>query len=562
MRSLAYLGLVNAWRNIGRSLLAVLAMGLAAMLMTGSLTLGEGTTAQRSVEYRSYLGGDVLVYPTWAWPTEADVAALGETGASARLAVLPAHFGSPLSYFHPDFYRTGYLTTGGPGTGYSMFAGPDDLERTLADLRGHPAVVGTVLYRTVPVLTGTLWVEGPSGREPVSLGGFRLRSLPPNLLGDPPPGTPAELDLVDYVTAIPEYVTVAHGAGEHLGDKMFWNTGCYIVEGRPLTTSDGTGGAVEALVNRRAILARERVTTHEVPVSTGQVISLVLPSVARTGEGPEAGLAFDYGRPVTVQLNLVGTYEVASRLHHWIIAKGGSALSGYEQLYLEVPEIMLTEAGFDRVLQVMGLAEGEAPPVGAVVVRLTDLSKSEPVVEDLRKLCPGFSVVSVARETAFANARGLPETIYACPPDKRPVPLPLAQPVVPVDTGDVFGFVVFGFAGLVAAGNSTLMVLSRRSEFAILKAIGLRGFEVGMVVLVEVLVLSTVGLVVGFGAAEVGNLPIILSNQVEPGAVARAVAADFGLVAACTLGCAVTFSLIPVAKTLRITVAEAMRGGS
>jgi len=120
--------------------------------------------------------------------------------------------------------------------------------------------------------------------------------------------------------------------------------------------------------------------------------------------------------------------------------------------------------------------------------------------------------------------------------------------------------VLFGFAGLVVAGNSTLMVLTRRTEFAILKAIGLRGFEVGVVVMVEVLTLSMIGLLIGFGAAEVGSLPVILTNSIGLGEVLRAVALDFGLVAAAALSCAVVFSLAPVYKTLRITVSEAMRG--
>jgi len=149
------------------------------------------------------------------------------------------------------------------------------------------------------------------------------------------------------------------------------------------------------------------------------------------------------------------------------------------------------------------------------------------------------------------------------PSDRRSL---LALAVLAALTSTVTGLLLatinplFGFAGLVAAGNSTLMVLSRRTEFAILKAVGLRGFEIALVVMVEVVALAVVGLLIGFGLAEIGNLPIILTNKIGTRAVVAALLGDFSIVAAATLGCAVVFALIPVSKTLRITVAEAMRG--
>jgi ABC-type antimicrobial peptide transport system permease subunit len=130
---------------------------------------------------------------------------------------------------------------------------------------------------------------------------------------------------------------------------------------------------------------------------------------------------------------------------------------------------------------------------------------------------------------------------------------------VPADTGNLFAVLLFAFAGLVAAGNATLLVLSRRTEFAILKAIGLRGFEVGFTVMVEVVTLATVGLLVGFTAGEIMALPIFLTNGLGLSAVVRAIGQDLGVVAPVTLGCAIVFSLAPMAKTLSITVAEVMR---
>lgn len=560
MRVLIHLGLVNAVRNIGRSLLAVTALSVAALMMTGSLTLGEGYTAMRAAEYRAFLGGDVLVYPDWTWPTEADIRDV-EPGRP-RLAVLPEHFGSPLRYFHPDFYSEGYLTAAPETPHYSMFPTAQDLASVIETVRAHPEVAGVELFRTLPVLAGSLVTTGPGGEgtEVVSLEGFHLRSCPPNLLGDAGEEFPAELRLVPGCEKIPPYFYVSHAGGETLVDCMHWKTGVFISAGRPLAKADGEEPV--AIINRRAVFSHEEVYSRGIRfgLERHQVLRLVVPGiVVGQSEGSEGRLRpfYDFSRPVTVEVRLVGAYDVASRLYHWVHSRG---VGGYEQLYMEAPEILLNPAAFDDILRAAGLPEGEAPPVGALLVRLRNQSKTEATVEELRRMLPGYSVVSVARQTAFANARHLPEPTHHCPPEMRGTPLPRTQPFVPADTGRLFAFILFGFAGLVTAGNSALMVLSRRTEFAILKAIGMRGFEIGLVVLVEVVTLAVIGLVLGFTAAEVANLPVILTNNIGTRAVLAAVARDFAVVAAATLGCAVVFALVPISKTLRITVSEAMRG--
>lgn len=551
--TLIYLGLVNSLRNIGRSLLAVAAMALAALMMTGSLTLGEGYTALRSAEYRAFLGGDILVYPAWAWPTERDVANL-EPG-SVRVAVLPYHFASPLAYFHPDYYVEGYLTTAPTAPRYSMFSDADQMAALIETASAHPEVTGVVPYTAVPVMSGSLELDAGRGSTRVPLEGYVLRACPPNLMGDAGAEIPHELRLVSAM-AIPPSVTVYHAAGMTLSDVMFWEPGVSIVDGRPLAGTDGD--APVAIINRRSVIRREQLNTHAVVFSQGvQTVRLTLPSIVPGGSASGGTPYYDFGRPVTVDIEVVGSYDVASRLLSWTPM---AEVSQHEQLYMEAPELLLSQAVIERILEAMGLPPGGLPPVGAVALTLTNQTKAAAVSEELRETIRDFSVVSVVQETTYANARHLPEKIYESPVEMRPTPLPLRQPAIPSDAGNIYGILLFGFAGLVAAGNSTLMVLSRRTEFAILKAIGMRGFEIAIVVMVEVATLAFIGLLIGFTTAEIGSLPVLLTNKVGLAAALKGLARDFGIVAAATLTCALVFALVPVRKTLRITVAEAMRG--
>ncbi len=557
MRTALYLGLTNSIRNIGRSLLTVVAMALAAFMMTSSLTVGEGYTPGRAAEYRAYLGGDVLVYPTWTWPTEADVANL--KAGEARLAALPASFGSPLRYFHPDYYARGYLTTAPEVPAYSMFPDAGAQEQAVEAVKATAGVTGVVPYEAVPVMSGGLDLFNATGQgasvAQASLSGFYVRECPPNLLGDADPaGLPRELRLVDGTANPPDTITVITGSGgQTLADVMDWKMGVVPSGGRTVAGTDGD--ALVAMINRRAVIPRADLGAKSVvlPGPGGQTVKLTLPRIVARG----GSYYYDFADPVTVDIRVVGTYDVLSRLYQWMPAKD---VHIFEQLYLEAPELLMPPGGFDKLLAVMGLPPGAPPPVGALAVRLADQSKTEETVGLLRQALPGLSVVSVAQETAFANAHGQPERVYMAPAGDRPRPLPARQPSVPAESGNIFGLLLFGFAGLVAAGNTTLVVLNRRMEFAILKAIGLRGFEVALMVVAEVLTLSIIGLLIGFAAGETSALPVILTNGVPLGTVATQLGRDFGIVAAATLGCAVIFSVVPMSKTLRITVSEAMRG--
>ena len=578
MRTLIYLGQINAMRNLGRSVMSVLVMAIAAFMMTSTLSVGEGYTTQRAAEYRAFLGGDVLVYPGWTWPTQTDLANL-KTGAPG-LSVLSPTFGSPLRYFHPNYYTSGYLTGDAdrPSPDYSFFPSRQERDEVLTAISGVPGVAGIHAFSSVPVVDGRIAVTFSNGLKVISenlpLSGFSVRACPPNLLADAGADTPPELRPALGTPNPPPTVTVNRGLGQTLNDFMTWETGVVPSGGRQLSSADGD--ALVAVVNRRAVITRRDLAAKDISYpldQQGQPVRLVLPTIVQ-GSSPDQAPYFDYGKTIAVEVRIVGTYDVLSRLYS---QKPAPSVAIYEQLFLEAPELLMPQAGFDRLLALMGLPAGGQPPTGALALRLENQAKAVEVVAALRAAVPGLSVVSVADEAAYANLRGQPERVYELAPagsmkvpqrriglslgsgiPSSPFP-PLGQPTVPADTGNLFAMLLFAFAGLVAAGNATLLVLSRRTEFAILKAIGLRGFEVGFTVMVEVVTLATVGLLVGFTAGEVVALPMILTDSLGLSAVVRAMGQDLGVVALATLGCAIVFSLAPMAKTLSITVAEVMR---
>jgi hypothetical protein len=638
MKTLIYLGQVNAIRNLNRSLLTVLALALAATVMTCSLTLSEGYTPARAAGYRAFLGGDILVYPAWVWPTQPDVAAL--IPREARVAALPATFGSPLRYFHPDAYQTGFITTSPDGMPrWSMFAGPGEQDEVVHVALSVPEVRGVVPYEAVPVTGGEVAIVGPgidpaevgggdgvaTGGERASLEGSLIRSCPVDILAGPMPTNQedagpllktgrwlrAEEDglvcLVNARALIPRrfldqgaYVFMGpRGQKIRLQVPRIRQSGQVLAEapdaGRALATNpprppgavstllaNGSPGAVSTLLANGSPGAVSTLLANGSPgavstllangslgaVSTllangslGAVSTLLANgSLGAAGSPGSSGSLvgtpyFDLSDPVTIELDVVGVYELATRHLHWSYRK----TDYYEPLYLEAPEILVPPATYRRILEAMGLPGGAPAPVGALALRLADQATAETTAETLRQALPGYSVVTTVGETAFANSRGLPEPIYVCPPLFQPPTQALRQPVLPATKGRLLGLLMFGFAGVVAAANSTLLVISRRQEFAILRAVGLRGFEVAGVVLVEVLTLALVGLALGYGVGELVTIPALRLNGVPWPEILGLALRDLGVVAGTTLTATAAFSLFPMARSLSITVAEAMR---
>ena len=98
-----YLGVKNAWRNIGRSVFAVLSMAIAAAVLTYSVSLGRGHATGLHASIRALSGGDITVYSTLfdAGGTEAS--------QNMQFRMLSESPLTDLDIFHPSIFEQGFL---------------------------------------------------------------------------------------------------------------------------------------------------------------------------------------------------------------------------------------------------------------------------------------------------------------------------------------------------------------------------------------------------------------------------------------------------------------------
>lgn len=167
---------LNVLRRLSRSVLTLVAMGVAAAVMTSGMAMSRGMTKSAFYEHRCYLDGDIIMFSPGflgASPTGAS------DGGIARRILFDSGF-NPIVQFYPDFVEEGYLASN--ATKYSPFT-PLDMQELrevpgIADVQGFylmPATVqgSPVGIRTLPRGVGEFISEGmqpaPSGEIEVLL---------------------------------------------------------------------------------------------------------------------------------------------------------------------------------------------------------------------------------------------------------------------------------------------------------------------------------------------------------------------------------------------------------
>ena len=525
MTGLGSLIWTNVRRNLARSLLTVIGMGLAALVMTASLTLSQGYPAAAFVAYRDYVGGDVLVFPDKVWVRGADVNA--SVAGTWRPRLASADLPGPWSFFQPDLATRGSI---GPSGSRGVLVTAAELEELATALAAQAGAGKVRPYFTLP-----------AGRAEFAAGPASLVGLP---------GTPSA---PRAVLAWTDAYLRGWRAGEWTG------LDAYVVSGRPLAAADA--GALVCLVDAdRARLGTlpDSVLPTAVPPVGGQV-RVQLPRLRSSASGE---VQLDYQDPVWVDLTVVGQYSVPSRVASWTPAGSGSEAGAAppetEQLYLTSPEIIVPWETAAALLGRMSAGQLDVW-VTAVAFEVENLAHVESVVSAVNAAWPEYAAVSVPKLAAAANARWLPEPVYRVPAEEWQGAAVSGQQGEPVQISRAFNAIFFAVAALLAAANSIILVLERQREIGILKAVGAYARDVMLMIMGEIVLLSSIGAICGFILAETMAIWNLISNHTAWLEIVSAVGFDLVRVLGLTVAFAALFGLFPALRTTRMTAMEVLR---
>jgi hypothetical protein len=239
------------------------------------------------------------------------------------------------------------------------------------------------------------------------------------------------------------------------------------------------------------------------------------------------GANLNYENPLTARLTIKG---VAS------FTEG----SGVAARNLSVPAVFVTGSTLTDLAEQAGYPE-EATYWG-ISVTLKDMSALENVAALLRREFPDFTTFTAPQLSAASTQNTTVST------------------GVPMDMRRITQTIAFVTAALLSATNLTILMLSRKNEIGILRALGATRWDITCMVLTESVWISLIGALIGVVITQPALLWQLLSNKVGQDVVLREVGTGFGRAVLFAASSAAVFGFLPVARALRITPAQVLRG--
>lgn len=505
------LAFTNVSRNLGRSVLSIIAMAVAAFVMTSSTSIAQGRPGSSYMAQRAFIGGDIVVYPDQyqlAGPEAGGAnGANGANGTNGATAAAGAGAAAPiddtLTYartaadaqndlpdLHPELRDEGYVRSG------PALPNVIDLRQVQQRLWNEKAVKLIYPYYELPGFQG-----GPGG-------------LPSPLRGR-----------------------------NTLLDQSIWHLYDYVTAGRYLTSADD--GKFVAVVD-----AQQAKEGRDVP-PVGTAIEVSVPTVR---QDPDGTRWFDYSTTKTFTFTVVGQIALPTRLLTWPTPPNGSAS---EQLYWSTPQVFIPAATFEQIYR--EVSGGNPYEFEQLAVIVEDQSFIRQAMTELRRALPEYTAVTVADQMEQDAARGLPEKAYEAPAEVQGNPNLRTQVGVPIDLGPAMTLLLYVIAAMIVAANMVLLVTSRRQEIGVLRAVGAKGRDVVLMVLTETTALSLGGALIGFVVVRFAATWTLLSNHIGLARVGLLTLTDLGRVMGVTLVMAVVFGLLPAFRMARVSPMEVLR---
>ena len=504
------LGFTNVRRNLGRSVLAVLSAALAAMIITAMVALSSGYPAMGYLAPRAFMAADILVYstPHLVQPGAFDAAASAGSNTEEpwRLVTLSLDQVCDLQSLHPELYSHGFLSPRGQDE-----LAPLDVADVAERLAGIDAVAGITPSFFLPI---------------------RLEF-----------DVPADDGLETRVVSLPEMVMRSRDF-QFAADRTSWSFDHLLVSGR-------VPAAAEATAPVGMLDARLTALGYEALPGPGEVVRAYVPAVSI---GPDGSWSFDYVNQTRFDITIVGEYQTPIEVVGWTSPDGATEV---EELFWIAPQLQVPAGYF---AQVFAAVSGGATPVSALQVGIAagPFSVIENIAADVQAALPGYSVITVPSQIELAGARGLPSAALRAPFDLLGSPT-FQQVGLPVDLSQAIMIMISLIAAMLLAANMLFLVAQRRREIGILKALGARAWDVGVMILTEALTLNLAGTMFGFLIIRVFATWTLVSNRIPLAEIGRTTLGDLVVVVGAGASAAALFALVPAWQMARLTSLEVLR---
>ena len=489
----------NVSRNWTKSVLGILGIAIAAAVMTASFSLQTGYPEGARRAYRGYIGGDVVIYPGTVGMEYHR--ALDDDGEKVWQWTIRRDQGlNDLSIFHPNIYDEGYVSPPDERTYFQ----PGELPQPLQSEHLPEQVESVQSLYKMPVQLVAGHEDGGQEVHPISL---RARDV--------------EMD---------------HQQWER------WSMADYVHQGRWFEPDDD--GSLVAM----AYGVRPQYPDFEgsrPQFSVPPVCEQVTIRVPRLLGYRDGFPVWDWDDPKIMNLAIVGHFAFAteSRPVRQLVLEDGQVEQLDEpamvQHYVETEDLFVPQSTWHKIFDKVA-PSGLAPRVYQLNLVLSDMFYAKDVSEQ------------IGQQMNDATVRTVPEQVVMGRDDR-------GQSVVPADVSTMVIAGSLAIAGLLLVANMYILVMQRRKDMAILKAIGMSPAGVMKLILLETMLIALIGATLGFGLVRLGITGALLLSEVTAAEIGILTLRTGVMVIGSSIILALVFGLLPAYQAVRQTTMEVLR---
>ena len=505
------LGAVNAWRNLTRSLFAMMSIAVAAGFLTYSVSLSRGYAQQLYDNVRSYLGGEIILH---AVQVDAGLSQ-SEEGWEYRL-LQPQNTTDFMAMFYPEVVENGYLAR-------------NDMQFTQERMKEIGNTLG--IAEVYPFYQMPVLVRDNYGQWPRSLRGrdARLdRSLerePRSMMRSGRWFNEGEDEYIAVVsTSDNMHETVDESPGKILHIQV---PRVRFIDGQ--YTFDFT----DLLQYEFTIIGTQRLSTRNLELD-------------EPGRGPVLPLQWNFD---DIQIPLP-TWE-----RIWQDAAGDIAFHP-TALGLVVEDMPYLED------TVVALAREYPEHTVISVPNLVGKVHQQGIVEQVERALRNFEEsLQFSYDIGRTDAEQFQAlSVLVTRTRKYNEQLAVLKPAaMPQDLRMPINILICLNSALIVAANLLIMVSERAKEIGILKSLGSQRKEIMMMVLTEASILALLGCIAGFMFMRV---PSVLNQVIRETSwllVLQRFLEDFLVVIGAVTGATLVFALFPALRMANLVVMETLR---
>lgn len=316
--------------------------------------------------------------------------------------------------------------------------------------------------------------------------------------------------------------------GHPLATGALANDERWIAAGRPLLDCDA--GRLVALVgSERSYEAMPLGVGDVARPALGDTVTVRVPAMVIR---PDGTAAFDYSRARDWTFTVVGVYH--SRPPD--VRPAGAPTGGESARF--APDLVIPDDTFAMIFR-EAVGDPRAPvrvPQAAVTMR------------------------SLGRESAVARLAAALDGAAAIPVERLLPGTPAdAVLTLPPELGLYLSLALYLLAAVLLATNMWLLLVRRRTEVGVLRAVGASGRDVALMVLAEALVYALLGGAAGWLVVRAGTAWDAFRHGASLAELARLFFREAVTVGAATAGFAALFALIPAVRAARTPTMEVFR---